>query len=184
MTEKSALWVDTEGWGLFSLKKGLLQPSHTYKQLSKNLEPLSSQEAYIETRQVQKLFSMWRHSSSGSGCPERLCSLNPWRFMRPQYIKPRATWSDLIAGPALRVWVWQELAGAQGRTQKPGLFSPPRSRADRAGGRGAGRATPALGTSLGMGMGWAELGCQLTGRGTDQWPVFNHRHGDNTAGGS
>lgn len=45
-----------------------------------------------------KIFS---HSSSGTGCPETLYHLHPWRFSRPQWIKPWATWSELIAYPAL-----------------------------------------------------------------------------------
>lgn len=39
--------------------------------------------------------------SSRAGCPERLCSHTPWRFSRPNLMKPWATWSDAISSPAL-----------------------------------------------------------------------------------
>ena len=39
--------------------------------------------------------------SSRAGCPGRLSGHHPWRFSRPNWIKPWATWSDPIASPAL-----------------------------------------------------------------------------------
>lgn len=37
----------------------------------------------------------------GTGFPDRLCCLHPWRFSRLNWIKPRATQSDLIGDPGL-----------------------------------------------------------------------------------
>lgn len=58
-----------------------------------------------ETRAVltgyrEKSLSPCRKSSIRAGCPQCLCSLCPWRFSRPTRIKPRATWSGPITGPA------------------------------------------------------------------------------------
>lgn len=43
----------------------------------------------------------WGQSSIGAGCPEKWGSLHYWRFSRPNWIKPRATWSDYIADSVL-----------------------------------------------------------------------------------
>lgn len=40
-------------------------------------------------------------SNVKSGCPERLCSLCPWRFLRQNWKKPWEAMSDLVSDPAL-----------------------------------------------------------------------------------
>lgn len=45
--------------------------------------------------------TLWRWSSNGPACPERLCHLCPWRFWRPSWVEPRATTPHLRADPAL-----------------------------------------------------------------------------------
>lgn len=81
MAGASALRGDTEGWGFCSLEKRLLQPSHAYKALSIRMEPLSSQQMYVETRGIQKLFLCKDIQAVVRVCPE-LCSLRPRRFSR------------------------------------------------------------------------------------------------------
>lgn len=40
-------------------------------------------------------------ASTGADCPQVLRSLHSWRFLRPNWTKIWAAWSDLVADPAL-----------------------------------------------------------------------------------
>lgn len=65
-------------------RRDCFQPSHAYKALSITMEPLSSQQTYVETRGIQKLFLCKDIQAVIQVCPEKLCSLRPRRFSRPQ----------------------------------------------------------------------------------------------------
>lgn len=51
--------------------------------------------------------SLWGQPGSRTDCPGRLCCLHPGRFLRPGWVKPWVTWSDLrLALSWAGGWTW------------------------------------------------------------------------------
>lgn len=58
-------------------------------------------DRHIEMRDSLLCKEKWGQASSGTGYPERWCGLYTWKHSALNWIKPRATWLDLIVDPAL-----------------------------------------------------------------------------------
>jgi len=44
---------------------------------------------------TEEMFPNEDNQAVEPSCPERLCSLCPWRFWNPHWVQPEATWSEL-----------------------------------------------------------------------------------------
>lgn len=68
-------------------------------------------------------FSCGDDSQAGADSLWRLCSLHPWRFKRPGWMKPWGTWSDLVMHPSLsRRLSWRTLE-VSSKLNHPGILS-------------------------------------------------------------
>lgn len=70
------------------------QPDSAYRLFTEKTGPCSSQLC-VMGGQEKETFRLYfhQHSSSGRYYSERICSLHPWRFSRPDWIKP---WCKII----------------------------------------------------------------------------------------